>query len=57
MTWSIVLHLNAQLPRFNSRFAMPGSEAVDTFTVDWRGDNNWWSPLFIWSPDCCSSVP
>ena len=23
---------------------MPGSEAVDTFTVDWRGENNWWCP-------------
>ena len=22
----------------------PGSEAVDAFTVDWSGENNWWCP-------------
>ena len=39
---------NAQLNRFNSRFAEVGSEAVDTFTVDWNGENNWWCPpLFL----------
>ena len=35
---------NAQLGRFNSRFGTPGSEAVDTFTCDWSGENNWWFP-------------
>ena len=35
---------NAQLQRFNSRFWCPGSEAVDTFTCSWVGDNNWWCP-------------
>ena len=36
---------NSQLPRFNSRFACPGTEAVDAFTVDWGGgENNWWCP-------------
>ena len=35
---------NAQLPRFNSRCWNPGSEAVDAFTVDWAGENNWWCP-------------
>ena len=35
---------NAQLPRFNSRCWNPGSEAVDTFTVNWAGENNWWCP-------------
>ena len=35
---------NCQLPRFNSRCWNPGSEAVDAFTVDWRGENNWWCP-------------
>ena len=33
---------NSHLPRFNSRFACPGAEAVDAFTVDWGGgENNW----------------
>ena len=35
---------NAQLARFNSRYWNPGTEAVDTFTVDWYGENNWWCP-------------
>ena len=35
---------NTQLPRFNSRFWNPGSEAVDTFTYNWEGENNWWCP-------------
>ena len=35
---------NTQLPRFNSRFWNPGSEAVDAFTCDWSGENNWWCP-------------
>eukprot|EP00731_Ephydatia_muelleri_P008531 Em0004g869a len=38
-------NFNTQLSRFNSRFACPGSEAVDTFTVHWGGgENNWWCP-------------
>ena len=35
---------NTQLPRFNSRFLCPRGEAVDAFTVDWSGENNWWCP-------------
>ena len=35
---------NTQLARFNSRFAAPGSEAIDTFTCNWNGENNWWFP-------------
>ena len=35
---------NAQIERFNSRYACPGSEAVDAFTVDWSKENNWWCP-------------
>ena len=35
---------NAKLPRFNSRFAQPGSEAVDAFCQDWGNDNNWLCP-------------
>ncbi len=35
---------NYQLPRFNSRCWNPGSEAVDAFTVNWAGENNWWCP-------------
>ena len=33
--------LNAHLPRFNSRFRVPGTEAVDAFSVSWAADNNW----------------
>ena len=35
---------NKQVERFNSRFAYPGTEAMDAFTVDWHGENNWWCP-------------
>ena len=35
---------NCQLPRFNSRCWNPGAEAVDTFTTNWNGENNWWCP-------------
>ena len=35
---------NAQLPRFHSRFWSPGSIAVDTFTVNWGKEVNWWVP-------------
>jgi len=35
---------NAQLDRLNSRFWVPGSEAVDAFTCNWAEDNNWWVP-------------
>ena len=31
---------NAHLPRFNSRFRVPGSEAVDACSVSWTGENN-----------------
>ena len=35
---------NNQVVRFNSRFWTPNSEAVDTFTCNWGGENNWWCP-------------
>ena len=35
---------NTQLDRFNSRFWDVGTEAVDTFTVNWANENNWWCP-------------
>ena len=37
-------HHNCQLHRFNSRCWSPGSEAVDTFTVNWSAENYWWCP-------------
>ena len=37
-------HYNMQLPRFNSRFWNPGTEAVDAFTADWHDENNWLCP-------------
>ena len=35
---------NRQMRRFDSRFWNPETEAVDTFTVDWESENNWWCP-------------
>ena len=35
---------NKKLGRFNSRFWAPGSEAVDAFSQDWAGENNWLVP-------------
>ena len=41
-------HENAQLPRFNSRFWCPGTEAVDAFSVSWANGNNWVvPPIFL----------
>ena len=37
-------YYNKQLSRFNSRFASPGSEAVDTLTQNWSFENNWVCP-------------
>ena len=36
--------LNAHLPRFNSRFRVPGTEAIDAFSVSWAAENNWLVP-------------
>ena len=33
-------HLNTKLPRFNSRYWCPGTEAVDAFTCNWGRDLN-----------------
>lgn len=35
---------NAKLPRFNSRFLQPCTEAYDAFTQDWSSENNWLVP-------------
>ena len=41
-------HENTQLPRFNSRFWCPRTEAVDAFSVSWAGENNWLvPPIFL----------
>ena len=32
------------MDRFNSRFWNPGTEAIDAFTVNWSGENNYWCP-------------
>ena len=31
---------NAHLPKFNSRFLVPGTEAVDAISISWNGENN-----------------
>ena len=35
---------NTKLVRFNSRFWVKGTEAVDAFTVNWNGENNYFCP-------------
>ena len=35
---------NSQINHFDSRFRCPFSEAMDTFTSNWRGKINWWVP-------------
>jgi len=32
---------NSHLPRFNSHFWNPGTEAIDAFTCNWSGKVNW----------------
>ena len=33
-----------QIPRFCSKWLSPCTEAVDAFTVNWQGENNWIFP-------------
>ena len=40
----IACYYNTKLPRFNSRFLQPRSEAVDAFSQDWSSENNWLVP-------------
>ena len=49
-------YFSTQLPRFNSRFWIPGSEAVDVFTFDWQGENNWWCPPVYLVPQVLQHV-
>ena len=37
-------HYNAHCPRFNSRWWVPNTEAVDAFDQLWYGENNWLVP-------------
>ena len=52
---------NKQVERFNSRYACSGTEAVDTFTANWYGENNWWCPppslipRLIRHAECCKA--
>ncbi|PFX29299.1 hypothetical protein AWC38_SpisGene5942 [Stylophora pistillata] len=36
----LATHYNAQLPRFNTKFASPGCNGVDTLAQDWSAENN-----------------
>ena len=36
---------HAKVSRFKSRFYQTGTEAVDAFTQNWDGENNWNLPL------------
>ena len=52
---------NCQIARLNSRCWNPGSEAVDAFTVNWVGENNWLCPpvglvpRVIWHAQVCAA--
>ena len=37
-------YYNAQLPRFDSKFASPGCSGVDALVQDGNGENNWVCP-------------
>ena len=37
-------YCNAQLPRFNFKFASPGCSGFDALVQDWSGENNWVCP-------------
>ena len=37
-------YLNAKLPRFSSRFWNPGSVGIDSFVMNWAGENNYVCP-------------
>lgn len=39
-------NINRQVERFNSRWRCPETEAVNTFTQNWEGENNWVVPPF-----------
>ena len=43
-TISFASHYNNQLNRFNTRYASPGSEAVDALVQDWNDEVNWVCP-------------
>ena len=38
---------NAKVSRFKSKFYQPGTEAVDAFTQNWDGENNWILPPVV----------
>eukprot|EP00735_Rhodelphis_limneticus_P009037 TRINITY_DN2492_c0_g1::TRINITY_DN2492_c0_g1_i1::g.8884::m.8884 TRINITY_DN2492_c0_g1::TRINITY_DN2492_c0_g1_i1::g.8884 ORF type:complete len:657 (+),score=31.37,sp/Q99315/YG31B_YEAST/24.66/8e-19,RVT_1/PF00078.22/4.8e-17,Dam/PF05869.6/3.1e-05,RNase_H/PF00075.19/0.001 TRINITY_DN2492_c0_g1_i1:1350-3320(+) len=38
--------LNAHCPRYNSYLPDPSCEAVDAFSQNWKGENNWVNPPF-----------
>ena len=44
------VRMHMQLPRFNSRYWNPGTEAVDTFTCNWVDELNWCCPPIFLIP-------
>ena len=48
---TVASYFNTQLNLgFNSQFCNPVSEAVDTLTCNWEGENNWWYQLVYLVP-------
>ena len=51
-------HYNAQVLRFNSKFASSGCSGVDALALDWRDENNWVCPpvsAIVFSVEALSS--
>ena len=48
--------LNAQLPRFNSRFWEPGTEALNAMAQDWSQDHNYINPPWAMLPRILEKV-
>ena len=47
---------NSQLPRFNSRFWEPLSEAVDALAQNWQGENNFVNPPWALIPQIIDKI-
>ncbi|XP_067668097.1 uncharacterized protein [Haliotis asinina] len=52
-------YYNKKMERFNSKFSNPGSQAVDCFTVNWKGTMSWIVPPIprVIKPlkECCAA--
>ena len=49
-------NLNAQLPRFNTRYWEPNSEGINALAQDWSGENNYANPPWALIPRILQKV-